>query len=325
MRGVLLLVAAAAVSRVAGAAPSAQDRAYAEALFQEANKLVQKGQLDAACKKFEASYALDPTLGTKLHSAACYEALGQTASAWAAFNEAAAMAANAKDTRREKLARARIKKLEKGLPRLIIEVTEGVDGLHVTVDGHALAAAGWGTPLPIDPGTHEITVHAPGYEQWSTSITVADGASTDRLSVPALKKAVNESAEKPAATSSAATEVPTEHATSGSTQRTVGYVVGGAGIAALALGSYFGLKAKSQTQDADQHCDGKYCDATGLAGHDDAKRSALYSTIGFGVGLTAVAAGAVLVITGKPSTESAAWVAPYASGQSGGVFAGGRF
>ncbi len=323
MRGVLLLVACLTLNGAAYAAPSAQDRAIAEALFQEAKKLAEKNDLDAACKKFEASYALDPTLGTKLHSAACYEALGRTASAWAAFNEAAALAANAKDKRREKLARARIKKLEKGLPKLTILVTEGVDGLHVQIDGHPLGAAGLGTAFPIDPGSHQIVVSAPGYETWSTSLTVAAGSGTDTLNVPELKKSA---ATAPAPTRTAPKdEGGTEPEDGSSTQRTVGYVVGGAGIVAIAAGSYFGLKAKSQTNDADKHCDGKLCDPTGLAGHDDARRSALFSTIGFGVGIAAVGAGVVLVLTAKPNAERAAWVLPFAQDHGGGVAAGGRF
>jgi hypothetical protein len=323
MRGVWFLVASLAFSGTAWAAPSAQDRAIAEALFQEANKLAANNEIDAACKKFEASYALDPTLGTKLHSAACYEALGRTASAWAAYNEAASMAANAKDKRREKLARARIAKLEKGLPKLTIVVTEGVEGLRVRIDGHPLGAAGLGTAFPIDPGPHRISVSAPGHQTWSTSLTVARGSGADTLNVPELEK----SAEKTA--TPAPQQAPPKDADApgdgAQTQRTVGYVVGGAGIVALAAGSYFGLKARSQTKDADQHCDGKLCDPTGLAGHDDAHRSALVSTIGFGVGLAAIGAGAVLVLTAKPNSERAAWVVPFAREKGGGVFAGGRF
>lgn len=324
MRASLVLIASLVCSGVALGAPSAQDRAMAEALFREAKDLGAKGNLDEACRKFEESYSLDPTLGTKLHSAACYEELGRTASAWAAFNEAAALAAKAEDSKREKLARARIAKLEKSLPKLIIQVSEGVPGLKVSLDGHPLGAAGLGTPLPIDPGSHEVQVDAPGYEPWKTTLTVAEGPGTDTLSVPELIKAEQKSGEAHGA------EPPDEVkksivADEGAGQRTLGYVVGGAGVLALAAGGYFGLRAKSQADDADAHCSGKFCSPAGLAGHDDAEQSALISTIGFGVGLAAVATGAILILTATPSKEQTAWVHPYAGPRGAGLSAGARF
>ena len=324
MRKTLALALVLTLSGVARAEPSAQNRAIAEALFQEANKLAHDGELDAACKKFEASYALDPTLGTKLHSAACYQALGRTASAWAAYNEAASMAANAGDKRREKLARARIKKLEKGLPKLIIEVTEGIDGLRVEIDGHVLGSAGLGTAFPIDPGTHEISVSAKERQPWSTTVSVTEGSSTETVHVPSLET-VAKPEPTPAPDAPATADTSADVTSDGSGQRTTGYVVGGVGVVALAAGGYFGLRAKSQASDADAHCDGKYCDPTGLAGHDDARTSATISTVGFGVGLAAIATGVVLILTAKPERERAAWVSPYAQPTGGGVALGGTF
>lgn len=307
------------VSTSAWATPSAQERAMAEALFQQAKKLGAAGNLEQACKKFEESFDHDPTLGTKLHSAACYEELGRTASAWAAFSEAAAMANAAGDSSRETLATERAAKLEKELPRLIIEVPASVEGLRVEVDGQNLAS--FGTALPIDPGEHLITVTAPGHSPWETTITVAKGAGTDTLSVPALTPSKPEG-NADSASGDAGIDIGPSGA---STQRTVGFVVGGIGLVSLAAGGYFGLQAQSKAKDADEHCSGKFCTPEGLEGHDDAERAALFSTIGFGVGIAGIAAGTLLILTAKPTPEGAAWVAPYAHARGGGLAAGGHF
>ncbi len=312
-----------ALSSTAVAAPSGQDRAMAESLFQEAKKLAAGGKLELACKKFEDSFQLDPTLGTKLHSAACYEELGRTASAWAAFNEAAAMAAEEGDVKRMKIAKKRLAKLEKELPKLTIEVPKGIDGIRVELDGNNLGTSTLESALPVDPGPHKVTVTAPGHEPWTTTITVEKGAGSDTLSVPTLVPLEEEATEDPAEDDSSSASVDTS--SSNFDQRTAGFIVGGVGLVALAAGGFFGLQAQSKTKDADDHCSGNFCNQEGLDGHDDAKQAALFSTIGFGVGIAGIAAGTVLILTAKPKKERAAWVAPYATGRGGGLAAGGHF
>ncbi|HEY3669100.1 MAG TPA: hypothetical protein VGL19_24045, partial [Polyangiaceae bacterium] len=71
---------------------SAADKAVAEALFNEGVALVAAGSFEMGCSKFEGSQALDPTLGTELRLADCYERLGKTASAWALFKESQGIA-----------------------------------------------------------------------------------------------------------------------------------------------------------------------------------------------------------------------------------------
>src|SRR6185369_16226618 len=54
-------------------APEPLDRVAAEALFQEARALLEKGDYAAGCPKFEQSLALNPSASTMLNIAKCQE------------------------------------------------------------------------------------------------------------------------------------------------------------------------------------------------------------------------------------------------------------
>jgi serine/threonine-protein kinase len=108
----------------------------------------------------------------------------------------------------------------------------------------------------------------------------------------------------------------------GNGQRTAAYVVGGAGIVGLGIGSIFGLQAMSKNKDAETHCPmGYVCkDAQGPALADDARSAARVSTIVFAIGGAALVGGAVLFFTSNRQQGSVT----YAVGPTG-VTVGGSF
>src|SRR6476619_3478469 len=71
---------------------SAGDKALAESLFDAGRQLMQAGDFQQACPKFAESQRQDPSPGTLINLAKCYEGLGRTASAWADDKEAATLA-----------------------------------------------------------------------------------------------------------------------------------------------------------------------------------------------------------------------------------------
>jgi len=292
------------------AAQDASNKAAAEALFRDGRTLYDQGKYPAACAKFAESQKLDPAPGTLLNLGGCYEKNGQTASAWATFKEAMAAAHVKGRTDWEDLARTRAAALEPTLSRLTIAVASKADGLAVTRDGNAVGSAEWGTAIPVDPGSHVVDAQAPSRKPFHQSIDVPSGGAS-------LTVTVNEM--DPADEGGGGTPGPETPSSSGSTQRTIGFVVGGLGVIGIGIGTVFGLSAMSKENDATKnHCDASdHCDQTGVQLGKDAQSAATASTIAFAVGGVAIAGGVLLYFT-APKGSSAPTVGLRASTIPGG-------
>jgi hypothetical protein len=97
-------------------------------------------------------------------------------------------------------------------------------------------------------------------------------------------------------------------------QRTAGALVVGAGVVALAVGTFLGVRAKSTYDDTNSHCNASVCDAEGVRLTDQAKSSATGATIAFVAGAAALAGGVTLMLTSR--RDSAVSVVPGPRGAS---------
>lgn len=327
----------AAALALAGASPSparADDRAAAEALFNAAKELMGQGKAEEACPKFEASYKLDKTLGTLLNLADCHEKTGKIATAWAEWAEGVDRATKAADSRAD-YAKQRRDALTGKLPKLQITVTNKRPGLDVLRDETRVDEAVFGVPLPIDPGKHAIVVKRGEQVIERREVEVAEGATaTVTLDLEAIEKAAPP---PPPAPTTTAGGLPPPPPPSGS-QKTVGFVVGGVGLAAVvAAGALEILALSKKPGDADKaKCVNKFCTTAGL---DDVNSAKTFADVGQWVGiggLVALAVGATLVLTAPkaapPPPKTGRWigaprgvsVAPWAAPTGAGVAVGGR-
>lgn len=310
--------AIATLVRAPAAAQAGGTKAAAEALFDDGRKLMSSGQYADACAKFEASQALDPGVGTSLNLADCYEKLGRSASAWAQFRETLSAARKAGSADRERIARQRIEALEPKLSYLTVITWKGQE-VEVTRDGTLLEPAVLSTPIPVDPGEHTISASASGKRAWSTKVTVGDNA--DRVSVsvpiladdsPALASAASSASDDLATSGSPPSDKPRSEA-DGSIQRSMGIVAAAVGVAGVATGAVFGIKAASTWNDAKSSCK-PTCDEKAHTLSQEASQSGTISTVAFIAGGAAVVAGAVLWFTApskRPDQRLALAVSPF--------------
>jgi serine/threonine-protein kinase len=324
---VFALGAALTFPTVAGATtPTA---ATAEALFQQGRTLMAEKRYAEACPKLEESQRLDPALGTLLLTAACHEAIGRVATAWAEFEDAAALAKQQGRRDREQFARKRAAALKPRLPFLTIEVPDAVartDGLSVERAGELLSPAAWGVKLPIDPGSYAVIVRAPGHRDSTLSVSIPGEGADVRVAVEPLEREPTPVAVTPPLQPVASPVVAAAEAKASgwSARTTAGVVVGGAGLAVLAGGLYFGSRALSGAEDVRRLCPDRACpNAEAAAAYDEAKRDATFANVAIPVGILATGVGAYLIVTRGKSTRVA--IAPAAGGRSVGVVASGIF
>ena len=279
------------------------DPAAAQALFYEARALMKSGKHALACPKLEESLRLDYGIGTEYNLADCNEKVGRLATAWSGFLATASAAKAQGQTEREKVARARAKALEPRVPKLVIDVpSSGPRGLQVTRDGIAVGPASWGSPVPVDPGRHRVGAAAPGKEPWEGVVTATEGK-VARITVPsALTPIPPAEAPAPLTMREPRRDEPAPFPEPiveqrGSAQRTVGWIVGGVGLAGLGVGAGFGVDSLRQRDRSRDHCTGDLCDRDGVALRDRAIRSGDVATITTIAGAAALAGGLVLVLT----------------------------
>jgi len=297
MRGrSLLLLVLLLVAWTGVAAAQASDPAAAEALFREGRTAAEAKNYQLACQKFHESHRLDPAPGTLLNIADCEEKLGHIATAWTLYQEVAQKLPERDE--RHAIAIARSAALEPRVPKLSIRLTpDAPSDSRVRRDGVELKAASLDTPLPVDPGKHEIVVDAPGHARSKVELQIAE---RDLKRVSVGPGAVLPPSEGPATKTS-----------SSSGARSAGYVLAGIGIVGIGVGTVTGLMVLSKKSTVDDNCNAqKRCNQTGVDAADSGKSLGTISGVGFIVGAVALGAGAYLVLSSKEQQPTEVGIGP---------------
>lgn len=297
------------------------DESSAEQLFQEGLAAMKRNDYPVACEAFAASNKADPSPGTQINLAVCFEKQKKWASSWTWYRSALGLAQQRNQREREQLAAEASDRIKPLIHYVIISVKEPLTDLVVKRDGSevTIAVAGKEIPLPTDPGDHTIEVSARGKKPWTKQIHVADNPQTERLDVPKLEDAPVDETKVGAGTEYRPPVIVTND---GSTQRTVGIVVGAFGLlSGLASGGLFILanseakerdkqRAEARTELAKGTLDGQNQARAFNESADSHQRAAknneLIALILGGGAVVLVGVGAVLYLTAPKGKEASA-------------------
>jgi hypothetical protein len=313
------------------------DESAAETLFQEGLAAMTRKDYPVACEAFAGSNKADASPGTQINLAVCYEKQKKWASAWTWYRSAIGLAQQRGQGDREKLAEDAANRLKPLIHHVTISVKEPLTDLVVKRDGSevTIALAGKEVPLPMDPGEHTIEVTARGKKPWTKVIQVADNPTPERIDVPKLENAPVE--DKPLAGTGNEYRPPVIVTNDGSGQRTVGIVVGGAGLLAGLAGLGLFVLAKSEESERDKQrtlATGKppglekdALDRSADSHNKAAKNNQLTAIILGGGAAVLIGVGAVLYFTAPKSPEKAGKprVLPLFGPSFAGIGYGGAF
>lgn len=317
-------------------AQPADDPAAAEALFDTARGLVNQGDWEGGCPKFDASFKLHASASTAINLARCHAHFGRVASAWTTYGRALALIGETPGVTRQQalqdVATRERAEIAPRLPKLRIVVGKPPPGLTVTRDGAVVALAALGDSLPADPGPHEIVASAPGYRTEKTTVTARE-----REEVTAELALTVQVAPPPVDAPPGPPAPPTPPPARGVSPWAWGWGTAGVGLALTGVSLGFLAMDLDATKTLRRSC---YSDAQGTGcrpGYDPASDNAR-KNVGFGVfvgagvaGLAALATGTYGIVTGARARREArtsrapAVIAPWLAPGGGGLGAVGAF
>jgi hypothetical protein len=325
-------------------AQSEEDRAAARALANQGITAFSEARYDEAYDRFARAESLLHAPTHLLYLGRCAEKQGQLIRARELLLKLSReeLPANAPQAFRDaqNQAQAEAKALESRLASVVITVKSPADVQpKVEMDGKLVSAAVLGVVVPADPGKHEFTASAPGYDSKPVVITLIEGGKgTVELTMVASAGATREPTDvRPTVAMEKSTPpVKVSEALSSEASRAwmrpTSFAALGVGAIGLGAGIYFGLDSRSTRKDADTaqaRCDASPngclttdAEASEITRLDDeARKSLKRSVASFAVSVIGVSVGTVLYVLSpkKPSPERTASVVPWLGLGSAGV------
>jgi hypothetical protein len=169
------------VARAAHAEPSAAELSNARQAFQSAVALEGQEKWALAAQKLHEALAIKDTPGLRFHLAHCEERLGSLVEASLDYdraNELLRQGAKAPDV--EKLLGPASAELKPRVPHVAVQLPADVANPLVVLDGKQVAPSELASGLPLDPGTHQLTVSAPDRAAFERTFSLKEG---DRVSI----------------------------------------------------------------------------------------------------------------------------------------------
>ncbi len=287
--------------------PPADVKAEADARYSRGRELYNRGEWEAALGEFAASRKLRANWAVTAGVAFCLAKLHRYDEALDTFEVVLRAYGDELAPRTRADAEAQIDELRRHVG--LLDVGGAEPGAAISVDGRGRGAYPLAAPLRLAEGMHVVLAQKDGFEPYVTSVDVAAGRTTH---VGARMRPLGRPEQPPAGIP----ESPAvAQATSG--RRVGAFVVGGLGVAGLAIGAITGGLVLGKKPTVDANCgiggDPGACNPTGFAAANDLKTLGLTSTIGFAAGAAALVTAVVLFATEPKANPSGARQAPWVS------------
>jgi hypothetical protein len=253
---------------------------------------------------------VDPAEGTLLALGLCHERINANAQAYDELQDALASVVVSGRADRERVARAALDRLRARVGLIVVRFEGDLETFDLRRDGTLFPKTSVGREVALEPGLHAFELRRGDRVVWEHLTTAVAGAASELLiPSPYARVPANDGSRveaKGPQHSPAADEERASVAAASTLQRPwLGYVLGGAGVGALAVGGAFGLRAFSKWDDARGRCPTSTCgDAAARADADDASGAAMAANVLVGAGLMLL--GAAILVLVQPGSRGSA-------------------
>jgi hypothetical protein len=228
----------------------------------------------------------------------------------------------------------RLAQVKQAIPSIVFYAKDGsghdIAAVKVTIDGAPYSDHLDGSAIVLDPGVHEVLFEAEGQppvvQRYVLHANEQNRRETLTIGTAPVSVAVVPMAATTAEAARPAEAGSTSGAGGGNAQRTIGLVVGGAGVAGLIAGAIFGGLSLSAHSSYEKDCGSNIgapaglCNPAGVSGESDAATKGTISTVAFIAGGVALAAGAGLFLFAPKGSS-----APQVGVGPGSLWVQGRF
>jgi hypothetical protein len=297
----LLLVALAILCR-ANLVHAEAERPVAEVLFAQAREDMRRGDYAAAYSKLLESERLDPANGTRFNLVVCAERLGKVATAWVRARRL--LEVLPENDERRPVTQRWVTTLAARLPTLVTRLASSAPpGIRIFLDGVEIDVATQGTPLPVDPGPHQIVVRARGRADRVSELEAEEGHLHEIELQPGEASVVPPSSPpRPASTAPARRRMEPPRAPHARTPRWIGWSALAVGVAAVAGGAVLSSLAVDKKEFVERTCPNKRCrEESGLEAGRDGKMLVGAAAAAFAVGAAGLGVGAYFVLENTSS------------------------
>lgn len=311
---------------------TASEIAAAKQWFTQGIALEEQGQFAEALEQFKKALAVKKTPQIVFHVAICELKTGALVEALVDFGRAAELAKAEGNDQVESAANAELVTLRPRIPSVEIVIQGKTTPTRVLLNGTEIATATLGTPIPVNPGTHEVVAEFEGgpvrrkvsvAERAHTKLEIAaPAATTDAPGRPPVAPPANSPTH-----AGPADPGPRAVATSPSV---LPWVLVGGGIV-FAAGGFYSWKVRGDQVDAlDELCEARdRCPAEQAGEVDDleskGKTYTALSFVGWGVGAAAITVGTVMLLGSSSKERASAEWAPVVGPGFSGASLRGRF
>jgi hypothetical protein len=305
----------------------------AQDLVEEGRTLGRQGQWAEALDRFRRARSLSAKWTPQLafyvgHAEA---RVGKLVEAAVDLRRAVELAHTASNDQVATAAQSELPEIESRTPVLRLAV-RGAPPTALQIDGAVLGVAALGSPVPLDPGEHDVVVRFPTGEvtrhfalverqQMELTVEAPPGAPAGEGAAPGegpRSGSGPSSVRDPALPPEPPSPPPGQESDRGSGRKVLGLVVAGAGGASLVAGGVFYLLARSAISPVTSACPSSPCTvASGSSlqsDYDDARSKQTIAIVLASAGGALAAAGLVLFATGGSSPPATAWLGPGGGG-----------